>query len=111
MAYRYTYRDIGRHPAGAAVCVHLRGKAANVMLLDARNFALYRAGQRFIFVGGFVRRSPVLLSVPEDDHWFLVLDHGGFRGRMRVQEVTVLPPGRVPRPQQSQRPLGEMAPR
>jgi Domain of unknown function (DUF1883) len=92
MAYRYTYHDLGQLDEGSTVLVRLRGNAANVMLVDALNFALYRAGEHFLFTGGFTRRSPVRLQVPEEGHWYLVLDLGGYRGRVWAQEMTVLRP-------------------
>ena len=92
MSYRFDCHHLGHHSRGRTVFVRLRGTAANVMLLDARNLARYRSGQGFKSTGQFVRHSPVELTVPRDGEWYLVLDHGGYAGRVRVQELTVTPP-------------------
>lgn len=80
---KYAYRDLGEQDAGTAVTVRLSGSVSNVVLLDAANFARYRAGQPFLYTGGHFVRSPVELEVPEDGHWYLVVDTGGFKGRVR----------------------------
>lgn len=82
---RYAYNDLGRQEAGAQVTVKLTGSVANVMLLDAANFSRYRAGQPFLYEGGHYARSPVQLNVPETGHWYLVLDLGGYKGRVRAR--------------------------
>lgn len=91
---RYAYHELGRQPAGATVTVRLTGKAGNVILLDEENFARYRASQGFRYAGGHYHHSPVRLEVPADGVWYLVLDLGGFRGRVRGR-VSVEPPERV----------------
>ncbi len=92
MAFKFDYHHLGRQPRGSTVFVRLHGTAANVMLLDAANFARYQAGDGFISTGQFVRRSPVELTIPRDADWYFVLDHGGYAGRVCVQELTVVPP-------------------
>jgi hypothetical protein len=79
---RYTYHDLGHQPAGRVVTVRLSGSVCNVILLDAANFGRYRAGQAFLYHGGHRRRSPVCLEVPEDGHWYVVVDFGGYKGRV-----------------------------
>jgi hypothetical protein len=83
MKYRfpYAYYDLGELSQGDKMTVRLRGSTPNVLLLDRRNFERYRFGLRFAFVGGLQRRSPVQLSVPHDDHWYVALDLGGRPGR------------------------------
>lgn len=93
---RYSFHDIGPQPKGATVVVRLQGSSANVLLLDQRNFALYRAGWPFAYSGGFRRRTPVKLEVPQDGHWYVVLDLGGFKGRARGK-VEVSPPDKAGR--------------
>ncbi len=85
MEYRFPYAcyDLGKLQQGDTVVVRLHGPAANVMLLDPKNFARYRGGFRFSFVGGNQRRSPVRLPVPRDGHWFVAMDLGGRPGRVR----------------------------
>jgi hypothetical protein len=88
---KYTYYDLGERPAGTRVIVHLRGKAANVLLLDRVSFARYRGRQPFNYTGGLQVRSPARLTVPRDGRWFVVLDLGGYSGRTHAS-VEVLTP-------------------
>ena len=83
MRYRfpYAYYDLGELSQGDTVVVRLRGSKPNVLLLDRRNLERSRFGLRFAFVGGLQRRSPVRLSVPYDDHWYVALDLGGRPGQ------------------------------
>jgi hypothetical protein len=98
---RYTYNDLGQQPAGATVSVRLTGSSSNVVLVDRANFARYRAGQPFFYTGGHYTRSPVRLEIPEDGHWYVVVDLGGYRGRVRahveVQSPDGTPAGVAPR--------------
>ncbi|WP_336232546.1 DUF1883 domain-containing protein [Thalassospira sp. CH_XMU1458] len=57
--------------------------AANVRLLDSNNFSKYRRGQRYQFHGGLARQSPVVLSIPNSGHWYVVVDMQGLRGSAR----------------------------
>ena len=68
-----------------------RGSAANVILLDPLNFHRYRAGEAFFYTGGYYQRAPARLQIPEDGHWYLVIDHGGYKGRVHA-EIQVLTP-------------------
>lgn len=82
---RYHFYDIGHQTEGSSVVVRLRGSTANVILLDPPNFARYRSGEPFLYTGGHCRRSPVRLQIPRDGHWFVVIDHGGYKGRVRAE--------------------------
>src|SRR5690349_3821964 len=88
---RYRWYNLGHQRADSAVVIHLRGSAANVILLDPLNFARYRSGRGFLYTGGHYRRSPVQLPIPADGRWVVVIDHGGYRGDARA-EVEVLTP-------------------
>jgi hypothetical protein len=81
---RYTRYDIGEQLAGTEITVELKGKAANVILVDPLNLARYQAGQPFLYTGGHYTRSPVHIEVPEDGRWYVVVDLGGYRGRVRA---------------------------
>ena len=80
---RYAFHDLGDCGEGDTAVVRLQGSAANVILLDAGNFARYRAGETFLYEGGFYSRSPVELEIPADGHWYVVVDTGGYKGRVR----------------------------
>lgn len=87
--------DLGRLDRGSTVVVRL-DKQANVLLMDAVNYRLYASsrGGRITYHGGLAKTSPFRLSVPSPGHWFLAIDVGGRRGRIR-HGVSVLPsPGR-----------------
>ena len=88
---RYRYYNLGWQQENSCVVVRMRGSAANVVLLDPLNFHRYRSGEGFLYTGGHHRNSPVRVQVPRDGHWYLVIDHGGYRGRSRA-EVEVLAP-------------------
>jgi hypothetical protein len=104
---RCAYRDLGEQQAGTTVQLALQGSAANVLLLDPRNYRRYRAGQSFNYYGGLANRPSMSLEVPHDDHWYLVVDLGGHRGRTRVRIVGIEPPDRDAAPASSQRRSGQ----
>jgi hypothetical protein len=90
---RYAYRDLGEQPSGTEITVRLAGSAANVLLLDPSNYSSYRAARPFRYTGGLHHRSPARLTVPRDGHWYLVIDLGGHRGRVRANVESINPPG------------------
>ena len=73
--------NLNYHQAGSVVMVQL-GSAANVKLLDDSNFDRYRRHQDYNFFGGYFDRSPVRLQIPHDGHWHVVVDLGGYAGRV-----------------------------
>lgn len=88
---RYCYYDLGEEPNDRLAVLRTRGSAANVILLDPLNFYRYRNGQLFSYLGGYCRRTPVRLKIPKGEHWYLVIDHGGYGGRVQP-ELQVLTP-------------------
>ncbi len=62
-------------------------KQANVRLLDDPNFARYRSGGRYTFIGGRAIKSPVRLSPPHFGRWHVVVDLGGYGGSVRASIV------------------------
>lgn len=87
---QYNYTDLGPQRRGAVVRVDVTGNAANVRLLDWSNYRAFQADQRHRFVGGHYKQSPIHLQVPHDDHWYLVIDYGGYAGRGTAR-VQVMP--------------------
>jgi hypothetical protein len=90
---RWAYRDLGEQPAGSTVVVRWSGSAASVILLDPVNFSKYqyRDGRPFFYdAGGHYRRSPARLSIPQDGHWYVVVDLGRYVGE--APQLVVLPP-------------------
>lgn len=57
---------------------------ANVQLLDAANFELYRRGKPYRYHGGHAQESPARLSAPSPGRWHLVVDLGGGVGTVRA---------------------------
>ena len=70
--------------AGDTVEVVLEGNAANVMLLDPLNFQNYSSGRPFRYYGGYYTQSPVYITVPQQGHWYLVIDLGGAAGHVHA---------------------------
>ena len=93
---RYTYYDLGRQRAGTKVTAQLRGSVCNLLLVDEENFGRYRAGEPFLYEGGLRQSTPVSLKVPEDGHWYAVIDLGGFKGRVRATIELETPDGSEP---------------
>jgi hypothetical protein len=73
---KYAYANLGRQQQGIEVVINVRGGARGAMLIDEPNFVRYRTGRSFRFTGGRYRGSPARLHVPEDGHWYAVLDLG-----------------------------------
>jgi len=59
-------------------------KQANVRLLDSTNFINYKNGQQHHYIGGLAKQSPVRLSPPNSGFWHLVIDLGGYEGRVNA---------------------------
>lgn len=59
-------------------------KQANVRLLDDVNFSLYKNGREHRYHGGLAKDSPVTLTPPRAGHWHVVIDLGGYAGRVRA---------------------------
>lgn len=62
--------------------------------MTASNYSALKAGRRFSFHGGRATKSPVRLQIPNNGHWFVVVDLGGLTGRVRASvAVQPSPPG------------------
>jgi Domain of unknown function (DUF1883) len=59
-------------------------KQANVRLLDQSNYDRYRSGQEHRYYGGLAKISPMRLSVPHAGDWHVVIDLGGYAGKVRA---------------------------
>jgi Domain of unknown function (DUF1883) len=71
---------------------------ANVMLMDDQDFAAYRRGDAFHNYGGLAQSSPVRLAAPHSGHWNVVVDLGGYAGRVRAGVRFLKNRGYSPRP-------------
>jgi hypothetical protein len=79
----HLYWQLGSYAAGALFEVSLRGSNARVCLMDADEYQDYVDGEPYEFYGGFFDLTPVVLEVPYDDQWYLVVD--SFPQRIRVE--------------------------
>lgn len=86
----YLVWDLKQQSRGTRVQVTLAGNAANVRLMDSSNYSSYKAGRSHRYAGGLVKRSPVVLGVPNSGHWYLVVDMQGLAGKANAS-VRVLP--------------------
>lgn len=64
-------------------------KQANVRLLDSANFSYYKQGKKHRYYGGLAKMSPVRLTSPRSGHWHLVVDLGGYTGRVSASVRTL----------------------
>jgi Domain of unknown function (DUF1883) len=83
MIHLHQELDAGPHDV---IEVTLNGQA-NVLLLDTDNYDRYRRSEHYRYHGGLAKASPVRLVPPSDGHWHVVVDLGGFPGRIRADVV------------------------
>lgn len=79
----FTHYNLGDLRGGEVFEVSLSGTEANVLLMDDYNFRNYRARRSSTYLGGHVKRSPVVLQVPRAGHWHIAVDLGGYPGSVR----------------------------
>lgn len=96
---QFAQHDLGQRKRGEIVRVTLKGSAANVRLMTSSAFSSYRAGRRYQFIGGYAKRSPVTLTIPNSGHWYVAVDLGGLPGRVS-SAAEVLPGAAAPIRQQ-----------
>jgi hypothetical protein len=85
----HLFWDLGAVAGGALFEVTLRGSTARVCLMDVDNYQAYLDGDgdEYEYYGGFTDVSPVVLEVPYDDYWYLVVD--SYAGRIKVKYAQV----------------------
>ena len=86
----YLYFELGYQSQGSIAVVTLRGTEANVQLLDSANYQNYKAGRQFRYYGGHYKQSPARISIPHSGMWYVVVDMGGYAGRVNA-DVKVIP--------------------
>jgi len=62
--------------AGDVVVVNCSHQC-NVRLMDDSNFQAYRTGGQHRAYGGFFRRLPARITVPDNGYWNVTIDLGG----------------------------------
>ena len=75
--------------AGTAVQVTMQGVESDVFLVDDLNLAAFKRRAQFTYFGGHYKRSPVLLGLPKDGNWTVVVIPTG--GTVSVKVRTVAP--------------------
>ncbi|GAB1509152.1 hypothetical protein JCM33774_11930 [Actinophytocola sp. KF-1] len=65
----------------------MRGAAARVCLIDDENYPAYLDGAEYEHHGGFHDVGTVVVEVPYDGYWYLVVDGSERRITVQVSEV------------------------
>ena len=78
---QFIKHDLGQLSGGEIAEVSITS-AANVRLLDSENFRKYRSGRPHRYTGGHSKTSPVRFQVPRSGHWYVVVDLGGYAGKV-----------------------------
>lgn len=89
---QHLYYDLGQLKRGATAVVTL-DKQANVQLMTSSAYQSYKAGRQYRYHGGLAKQSPVRIGIPNNGHWYVVVDLGGYAGSVRAG-VQVEPPPR-----------------
>ncbi|WP_349434008.1 DUF1883 domain-containing protein [Pararhizobium sp. A13] len=94
LKFNFTHYDLKQQRAGVTIEITLSA-VANVRLMTANNFQLYKEAMKHQFVGGVARKSPIRLVIPQSGHWHVVVDmeghHGHSESSIRIVE-TATPP-------------------
>ncbi|MEX0711892.1 MAG: DUF1883 domain-containing protein [Pirellulales bacterium] len=80
MNYLHYQFDLSPHDAIQVVL----DRQANVRLLDEVNYQKYRRGEHHQYYGGLAKTTSVTLEAPREGRWHLVIDLGGYPGRVRA---------------------------
>ena len=83
----HLYWDLGSIAGGARFEVSLRGSTARVCLMDIDHYQAYLDGDEYEYHGDFYDVSPVVLEVPYDDHWYLVVDSNDRRITVEFTQI------------------------
>lgn len=89
MKFEFIHNDLGQRNKGEIVEVTLT-MAANVQLMDSSNFANYRNGRDYRYIGGLAKQSPFYLSIPSPGRWHVAIDTRGLANGTRAS-VRILP--------------------
>ncbi|MGL5655375.1 MAG: DUF1883 domain-containing protein [Fusobacteriaceae bacterium] len=80
---KFQYYDLGFLNNDKIIQVSLQGTECNVFLVNSSNFQKYKNGNQYTYYGGHTKSSLVDLGVPNYDHWYLVVDLGGYAGSIK----------------------------
>ena len=83
----HLYWDLGFVAGGAQFEVGLRGSTARVCLVDSEHYQAYLDGDEYEYHGRFWDVRPVVLEVPYDEYWYLVVDSNVRRISVEVAQI------------------------
>jgi len=86
---QFQEHDLGFVPVGKTIEVKLSNSAI-IRIMDQYNYNEYRAGTDHHFIGGYIKQSIYRAVVPIAEHWYVVVDLGGYGGNV-VSSARVLP--------------------
>jgi hypothetical protein len=64
--------------------VHLKGSAANVLVMDDNNFRNFKSGSNYQYAGGHYTQSPAVIRPPLPGRWNVVVNLGGLAGTVNA---------------------------
>lgn len=71
--------DLGPAGPGKSIIVNVT-RAVVVRIMDAENYALYKAGEDCKAFQGTLTQSPYRFRVPREASWYVVIDPNVYRG-------------------------------
>jgi len=83
MAEKFLVSEL-RLDRGDIVEFNLKGNAANVMLMDKRNYDRYKKEESFEYYGGHTKKSPAHIGCPKSGKWYAIVDLGGYPGEVKA---------------------------
>ena len=89
----FVHYDLGYPVEGTTVVVSL-DVAANVCVLDFANFMYYKMDISFMYLGGYITRSPYYVVIPRGGFWHVAIDLGGYEGRIG-SSVEIISPEKI----------------
>ncbi len=87
---QFIKHDLGQRSGGEVAEVSITS-AANVRLLDSENLRKYRYGRRHEYIGGHYKEPAVFIRIPRAGHWYVVVDLGGYPGKVGSSARVVAP--------------------
>jgi len=84
----FLHFDLGQRQRGEIVEITLTA-GANVQLMNAENFSLYKGGKKCRYYGGLITRSPYRITIPDAGSWHIAIDVRGL-GNNTVATVKTL---------------------
>ena len=79
---QYQYYDLGDLRSNQIIEVGL-GYTANVRIMDNPNYSKFKSGRSYRYLGGYVTQSPYYAVIPENAHWYVIVDLGGYTGKIK----------------------------